>query len=143
VCSESARTAWMSQRGASMAERTPPSHASLSTAFRTCAAVAFTVRGSISASENTWTGVLWQEGTLYETRTYRIAPIVDRVGTGDAFAAGIIRGLLCNPQDPQRSLDFAVAAGCLKHTVPGDFNLVTTDEVERLMAGDGSGRVRR
>jgi 2-dehydro-3-deoxygluconokinase len=105
--------------------------------------VAFTVRGSISASENSWTGVLWQDGTLYETRSYRIAPIIDRVGAGDAFAAGIIRGLHCNPEDPQTVLDFAVAAGCLKHTYAGDFNLATTEEVERLAAGDGSGRVQR
>lgn len=105
--------------------------------------VAFTIRGSISASENSWTGVLWKDGTIYETRSYRIAPIVDRVGAGDAFAAGVIRGLLCDSGDPQRVLDFAVAAGCLKHTCPGDFNLATIEEVERLMAGDASGRVQR
>jgi 2-dehydro-3-deoxygluconokinase len=105
--------------------------------------VAFTIRGSVSASENTWTGVLWHEGQLHRGRSYRIAPVVDRVGSGDAFAAGLISGLLRRPDQPQYALDFAVAASCLKHSIAGDFNLVTTDEVERLLEGDSSGRVLR
>jgi 2-dehydro-3-deoxygluconokinase len=102
-----------------------------------------TLRGSISASHNTWSGVLYDGNTLYEAPTYQITHIVDRVGGGDSFMGGLIYGLLTWPEDDQKALDFAVAASCLKHTIYGDANLVTVDEVEKLMSGDASGRVSR
>lgn len=105
--------------------------------------VAITLRGSISASHNTWSGVLWEDQTLYCAPKYDIAHIVDRVGGGDAFAAGLIYGLRTCGAHRQRAIDFAVAASCLKHSIIGDFNLVTVTEVEKLMAGDASGRVAR
>ncbi len=74
---------------------------------------------------------------------YDITHIVDRVGGGDAFMGGLIYGLLSFKDDDQKALNFAVAASCLKHTISGDFNLVTVDEVEKLMSGDASGRVSR
>jgi 2-dehydro-3-deoxygluconokinase len=105
--------------------------------------IAITLRGSLSASHNTWSGVLWKEGAFYAAPTYDILPVVDRVGSGDAFMGGLIYGLRHYPQDPQKALNFAAAAACLKHSVPGDFNAVTVSEVEALMAGDASGRVSR
>ncbi len=102
-----------------------------------------TLRGSISASHNTWAGVLYDGEKMYETRQYQITDIVDRVGGGDSFMGGLIYGLLKYPEDDQNALDFAVAASCLKHTIKGDANLVTVDEVEKLMGGDASGRVAR
>lgn len=102
-----------------------------------------TLRGSISASHNTWAGVLYNGGKMFETRQYQITDIVDRVGGGDSFMGGLIYGLLTYPDDDQNALDFAVAASCLKHTIKGDANLVTVDEVEKLMGGDASGRVAR
>ncbi len=105
--------------------------------------VIFTLRGSISASHNTWTGVLYDGKTLYKSVEYQITDIVDRVGGGDAFMGGLIYGLLKYPGDDQNALDFAVAASCLKHTIKGDANLVTVAEVKKLMKGDASGRVAR
>lgn len=107
--------------------------------------IAITLRGSISASHNTWSGALWtREGAaFYSAPVYDIVPIVDRVGGGDSFVGGLIYGLRRWPADPGRALRFAVAASCLKHSIPGDFNAVTVAEVEALMAGDVSGRVRR
>ena len=102
-----------------------------------------TLRGSISASHNTWAGVLYDGKKMYETRQYQITDIVDRVGGGDSFMGGLIYGLLTYPKDDQNALDFAVAASCLKHTIKGDANLVTVAEVEKLMGGDASGRVAR
>lgn len=102
-----------------------------------------TLRGSISASHNSWTGVLYDGKTLFEAPTYQITHIVDRVGGGDSFMAGLIYGLLTYPDDDQKALDFAVAASCLKHTIYGDANLATVEEVETLMGGDASGRVSR
>ncbi|MEM8528486.1 MAG: sugar kinase [Bacteroidota bacterium] len=102
-----------------------------------------TLRGSISASHNSWSGVLYDGETLYEAPTYQITHIVDRVGGGDSFMAGLIYGLLTYPEDDQKALNFAVAASCLKHTIYGDANLVTVDEVAKLMDGDASGRVSR
>lgn len=101
-----------------------------------------TLRGSISASHNSWTGVLYDGSTLYQAPSYEITHIVDRVGGGDSFMAGLIYGLLSYDND-QDALNFAVAASCLKHTIKGDANLVTVAEVEKLMAGDASGRVSR
>ena len=105
--------------------------------------VAITLRGSISASHNTWSGVMWDSGRFLTAATYDITHIVDRVGGGDSFVAGLIYGLRTYGDDRQKALDFAVAASCLKHSVFGDFNLMTVAEVEKLMEGDSSGRVSR
>jgi len=105
--------------------------------------VAITLRGSLSASHNTWSGLLWSNSGLFTAPVYDIAHIVDRVGGGDAFAAGLIYGLQTWPDDPSTALRFAVAASCLKHSIWGDFNLVSCAEVETLMKGDASGRVSR
>ena len=102
-----------------------------------------TLRGSISASHNTWSGVLYDGNQLFQAPTYQITHIVDRVGGGDSFMGGLIYGLHKFPGDDQKALNFAVAASCLKHTIFGDANLVTLDEVEKLMQGDASGRVAR
>ncbi len=102
-----------------------------------------TLRGSISASHNTWAGVLYDGKTLFESAQYQITDIVDRVGGGDSFMGGLIYGLLEYKGDDQKALDFAVAASCLKHTIKGDANLSTIDEVKKLMGGDASGRVAR
>lgn len=101
-----------------------------------------TLRGSISASHNTWSGVMYDGEKLYEAPTYQMTHIVDRVGGGDSFMGGLIYGLL-SYNDNQKALNFAVAASCLKHTIKGDSNLVTVAEVEKLMSGDASGRVSR
>ncbi len=105
--------------------------------------VAITLRGSISASHNTWSGILWDAGVIYTSPTFDITHIVDRVGGGDSFMGGLIYGLLTFGEDTQAALDFAVAASCLKHTIFGDSNLVSVEEVEKLMGGDVSGRVSR
>jgi len=102
-----------------------------------------TLRGSISASHNTWAGVLYDGSTMYQSPQYQITDIVDRVGGGDSFMGGLIYGLMQYPQDDQHALNFAVAASCLKHTIKGDANLVSIEEVEKLMGGDASGRVAR
>ena len=111
--------------------------------FPSAKKVITTLRGSISASHNTWAGVLYDGTKMYETRQYQITDIVDRVGGGDSFMGGLIYGLLKYPDDDQNALDFAVAASCLKHTIKGDANLTTVQEVEKLMGGDASGRVAR
>jgi 2-dehydro-3-deoxygluconokinase len=105
--------------------------------------IAITLRGSVSASHNTWSGVLWHVGSFYEGPFFDITHIVDRVGGGDSFMGGLIYGLRTYGGDYQKALNFAVAASCLKHSIFGDFNLVTVDEVEKLMGGDASGRVSR
>lgn len=105
--------------------------------------IALTLRGSLSASHNTWSGVAWNESGFYTGRTFDIFPIVDRVGSGDAFAAGVIHGLLAWHWDAQKALDFGIAAAALKHTIPGDINLVSYPEVEALAGGDTSGRIAR
>ena len=114
----------------------------LNARFPSLKTIAITLRGSLSASHNTWSGVLWDKGRFYTGTTYDITHIVDRVGGGDAFVGGLIYGLRTY-DDRQRALEFAIAASCLKHSIYGDFNLVTVDEVEKLMAGDASGRVSR
>jgi len=108
-----------------------------------CKKVITTLRGSINANHNSWSGVLWDGKTLFEAPTYQITHIVDRVGGGDSFMGGLIYGLLTYTGDDQKALNFAVAASCLKHTIYGDYNRVTIDEVEKLMGGDASGRVSR
>lgn len=111
--------------------------------FPRCKKAIITLRGSINANHNSWAGVLYDGKTLYESPSYQITHIVDRVGGGDSFMGGLIYGLLTYTNDDQKALNFAVAASCLKHTIKGDFNLVTVDEVEKLMSGDASGRVSR
>ena len=104
-------------------------------------AVAFTLRTSLSASENRWAGVLYEDGKAYFSKEYSIH-LVDRVGGGDSFAAGIICARELG-MPPQEQIEFAVAASCLKQTIEFDFNLSTLDDVLLLMKGDGSGRVQR
>jgi len=111
--------------------------------FPNVSKVAISLRGSISASHNTWAGVLYDGEKLYISPSYDIIPIVDRVGAGDAFTAGIIYGLLKLGNDLQRVINFAVAASCLKHTIPGDSCILTVEEVERIAAGMVSGRIVR
>jgi 2-dehydro-3-deoxygluconokinase len=102
-----------------------------------------TLRGSISASHNTWSGLLYNGNEFLVAPTYEITHIVDRVGGGDSFMGGLIYGLIKYDGDDQKALNFAVAASCLKHTIYGDANLVSVGEVEKLMSGDASGRVSR
>jgi 2-dehydro-3-deoxygluconokinase len=104
--------------------------------------VAITLRGSISASHNTWSGVFYSDGEMVVGPQYDIVPIVDRVGGGDSFSAGLIYALVSG-MSAQDAINFAVAASCLKHTIVGDFNLVTVDEVAALLKGGGGGRVQR
>lgn len=102
------------------------------------------LRESFSASNNDWSACIMDGATreFYHSKKYHVTPIVDRVGGGDSFAAGLICGL-CDKKDFKSALEFAVAASALKHTIPGDFNLVTREDVEGLAGGDGSGRVQR
>lgn len=103
--------------------------------------VAITLRESISASDNNWAGMLYDGEQCYFSKKYAVR-IVDRVGGGDSFGAGLIYATL-NGYDPQPAIEYAVAASCLKHTIEGDVNLVSVDEVKKLAGGDGSGRVQR
>jgi len=104
--------------------------------------LAITLRQSISADHNGWSGVMRTQDAFHEGPTYDITHIVDRVGGGDAFAAGLIHGLRHLPDDPA-ALQFAVAAACLKHSIEGDFNRISREEVQKLVGGDASGRVSR
>lgn len=101
-----------------------------------------TLRESFSASHNGWKAMIYDGNEFYVSRRYEISPIVDRVGGGDSFSAGLIHGL-ANGKPMQWSLEFAVAASALKHTIPGDVNVVSISEVESLMNGNGNGRVER
>ena len=132
--------------------------------FPSLQTISITLRGSLSASHNTWSGVLWtcpersdptgersrrdveqdrRTGNFYTAPTYDIIPIIDRVGGGDSFMGGLIYGLRKYAEEPQKALNFATAAACLKHSILGDFNAVSVSEVETLMGGDASGRVSR
>lgn len=106
-----------------------------------CSQVAITLRGSISASDNRWAGMLYQDGNTWFSPEYLIR-IVDRVGGGDAFGGGLIYAML-EGMAPQDAIDFAVAASCLKQTIEMDLNQVSVSEVKNLMAGNASGRVQR
>ena len=110
--------------------------------FPRCKKMVVTLRGAINANHNTWGGVLYNGKELIESRRYDITDIVDRVGGGDSFMGGLIFGLL-HYKDDYKALEFATAASCLKHTLKGDYNWVTVQEVESLMGGDESGRVKR
>ncbi|MFA7089300.1 MAG: sugar kinase [Bacteroidales bacterium] len=130
-------------RGKTEAAAFRPVCESLMNRFPEAKKVAITLRGSLSASHNTWSAILWNGEKMYTAPVYDITHIVDRVGGGDAFTAGLIYGLISYRGNDARALDFATAASCLKHTIYGDFNRVTVQEVETLMAGDASGRVNR
>lgn len=106
-----------------------------------CKGVAITLRESISASDNTWAAMFYINHKSYFSKHYTMH-IVDRVGGGDSFGAGLIYALL-HDYAPQKAVDFAVASSCLKHSIEGDFNCVCVEEVETLANGDGSGRVQR
>jgi len=103
--------------------------------------VAITLRESLSANDNNWSAMLYTEGQAYFSKTYKMH-IVDRVGGGDSFGGGLIYASV-NNYDPQSTIEFAVAASCLKHSIEGDFNMVSVDEVKKLAGGDASGRVQR
>lgn len=105
--------------------------------------VVSTLRESYSATHNGWKALIYNGKDFYQSKHYDIMPIIDRVGGGDSFAGGLIHGLLTWPEDQGKALEFAVAASALKHTIPGDFNLMSKEEVENLAGGDASGRVQR
>ena len=104
--------------------------------------VAITLRGSISANDNKWSAMLFDGKDYFFSKEYMIH-IVDRVGGGDSFAGGLIYGMLNFAGDKQKIIEYAVGASCLKHAVEGDYNMVSVDEVLKLIEGDGSGRVQR
>ena len=110
--------------------------------FPRCKKMAVTLRGSVNANHNTWGGVLYDGQQLLLSKCYDITDIVDRVGGGDSFMGGLIYGLMRYEND-QKALEFATAASCLKHTIKGDYNMMTVKDVEALMEGDASGRVKR
>ncbi|MBO7486202.1 MAG: sugar kinase [Spirochaetaceae bacterium] len=112
-------------------------------AYPNISIVAITLRESHSADYNGWSAALLGRSGFYHSKKYEITNIVDRVGGGDSFSAGLIFGLLEYPDDEAYALEFATAASCLKHSIPGDFNLTKRSEVENLCKGDGSGRVQR
>lgn len=103
--------------------------------------VAITLRESLSANDNNWSGMLYTEGNAYFSKKYAMH-IVDRVGGGDSFGGGLIYSLI-NGYDAQKAIEFAIAASCLKHSIEGDYNMVSVKEVETLAGGDASGRVQR
>ncbi len=103
--------------------------------------VAITLRESLSANDNNWSAMLYTDGQAYFSKTYKMH-IVDRVGGGDSFGGGLIYACV-NNYEPQATIEFAVAASCLKHSIEGDFNMVGVDEVKKLAGGDASGRVQR
>jgi 2-dehydro-3-deoxygluconokinase len=105
--------------------------------------VAVTLRESVSASDNGWSALFWEgsTGTLHRSQRYDVR-LVDRIGGGDSFAGGLIYGLVTG-RSTLDSLRFAVAASALKQSIPGDFNRVTVEEVDKLVGGDASGRVQR
>lgn len=106
-----------------------------------CHTVAITLRESISATDNNWAAMLYQNNQSYFSKKYPVH-IVDRVGGGDSFGGGLIYAML-NQYEPQETIEFAVAASCLKHSIEGDYNRVSVEEVKTLASGDGSGRVQR
>ena len=104
--------------------------------------VVSTLRESFSATHNGWKALIYDGKEFYQSKRYEINPIIDRVGGGDSFSGGLIHGLLTKPTQGE-ALEFAVAASALKHTIPGDFNLVSVEEVEALAGGSANGRVQR
>ena len=111
--------------------------------FPKCKKMAVSNRESVNANHNFWSAVLYSDGTLKQSPKYDITDIVDRVGSGDSFMGALIYGILSFDNDDQKALDFAVAASALKHTIKGDYNQVSVEEVLNLMNGDSSGRIKR
>jgi 2-dehydro-3-deoxygluconokinase len=112
--------------------------------FESLESVAITLRESESASRHAWSALLRTRLGTHRSRRWEITDVVDRIGAGDAFAAGLLYALRTFGADAHaRALEFATAASCLKHTIPGDVNRVRASEVETLLAGDSGGRVRR
>lgn len=111
--------------------------------FTNLSYVAVTLREAYSANSNDWSAVLVSRDNFLVSHKYHITDIVDRVGAGDAFSAGLMYAMITRPDDPAAALEFATAASCLKHTIPGDFNLSSSTEVEMLMGGNTSGRIQR
>ena len=105
--------------------------------------VATTLRYSVSASHQRIGGILYDGKKIFNADVKEVTPVVDRVGSGDAFMGGLVYGLVNDKNNKQRALDIAVAACCLKHTISGDYNLITLDEIEKLISGDFSGKVSR
>lgn len=105
--------------------------------------VVSTLRESFSATHNGWKALIYDGKNFYESKHYDINPIIDRVGGGDSFSGGLIHGMLKYEGDQAQALEFAVAASALKHTIPGDFNLVSEAEVLSLAGGNANGRVQR
>ena len=104
--------------------------------------VVSTLRESFSATHNGWKALIYDGKEFYQSKHYDINPIIDRVGGGDSFSGGLIHGMLTY-KEQAKALEFAVAASALKHTIPGDFNVVSTSEVESLAGGNANGRVQR
>ena len=104
--------------------------------------VVSTLRESFSATHNGWKALIYDGKEFYQSKHYDINPIIDRVGGGDSFSGGLIHGMLTY-KDQAKALEFAVAASALKHTIPGDFNVVSASEVESLAGGNANGRVQR
>jgi len=104
---------------------------------------ATTLRYSVSASHQRIGGVLYDGKDIYKAAVKEVTPVIDRVGTGDAFMGGLVYSLIKTPRNFQRTIDFAAAACCLKHTIVGDYNLATLDEIENIINGDSSGKVSR
>lgn len=111
--------------------------------FPQCKLMAVTLRGAINANHNIWSSIMYTEGKIFKSKQYDITHIVDRIGGGDSFMGGLIYGLITYPQDQQHALEFATAASCLKHTIHGDYNEVSIEEVESLIIGESNGRVKR
>ena len=111
--------------------------------FPNLAQIATSKRNAISASHNQLTGLLYASGEVLRTKTYDLMPMVDRVGSGDTFMSGLIYGSLFFEGDRQKTIDFANAAACLKHSIPGDVNLASLSEIEKFIEGDTSGRIKR
>lgn len=111
--------------------------------FPRCKKMAVTLRGAINANHNTWGGILYDGKNLFQSHCYDITDIVDRVGGGDSFMGGLIYGLITYPDDNQNALEFATAASCLKHTIKGDYNQVSINEIINLTKGFSNGRVQR
>ena len=105
--------------------------------------VVSTLRESYSATFNGWKAMIYNGKEFYQSKRYEINPIIDRVGGGDSFSGGLIHGMLKYPDNQGAALEFAVAASALKHTINGDYNLVSEEEVMSLAGGNANGRVQR
>lgn len=124
-------------------ESLPALYNSIFEQFPSLKYISTTLRYSISASHQQIGGILYDGKTIFNADAQDVTPVIDRVGSGDAFMGGLIYGLNEEPLNEQRALNFSVAACCLKHTIAGDYNLVTKEEVEKLINGDFSGKVSR